>query len=337
MSPSLDLVDEVCVAMLIRIREELLRSGNADALRLVLNYPSETVVQGQSVSMLIDEARLVQRRHRAVRSGSEETSRSVPNPLPIAPSLSDIARGIYAQSLGAGFNRALYNVQRTVSNAYQAYQPPMTRDGFPPHINGLVSQSHGRREAKPTLTSQIEAMRASNRQMGSTLTDVVSVLERHWEQDGFDSTENDEGKQTRQLELLVSLTALKHVRDVLNGSVAEFDEAAIKLACADSEGHTKTNACPSVAAPSRAEKTNDPTASIQQRVDTAFSQRFQRTTDSQTPVDARIVSSETVPEPKQNPSGSQVPRTTKASTSTSTQPQSSSVVEDPLGVGFENS
>lgn len=309
-----------------------MQGGNAEALRLLLNYPHDAVQDVESVRMLVDEAKQVRRRYEAVRAGTETAPLDGSPPgswantwsLPgsnattgsfAAPNLSDIARGIYAQSLGAGFNRAIYNVQRTVQAAYQQAQfgqQGSGNSGFPPAIDNLRLPPNLERDRRDETTAggshvsasgsaaQLAQLRSSNQRMGSTLSDVVSVLEQHFERlnaqqedmgedqrnntsperrsEGSDRKAADE--QKRQLEYLVSLTAIKHVRDVLNGKAAEFDASAIKL-----DDGAQVDVTP-IASQNRRASADMPRTSTEQagggalpRPDAPFSARFQRATE----------------------------------------------------------
>lgn len=324
LDPSLFLVDHVCVALIIRIRDVLLVSDNPTALRALLNYPTATVESGESVRALLDEARQAHRRHTAVLSGREMPyTHKVPGSWTdgeaasrsgvvsfgyTASTLTELTRGISAQSLGAGFNRAITNVQRTVNAAYQAHAAQnSSNDGFPPSMN-VIS---GRREsaADQTPKQQLDKMRTVNGQMGKTMNDIIDILQKQWAQDmeREPKVAKDEAKRTeeeQQLSLLVSLTALKHIRDILSGQAVEFDPSVMHLGKED----TNSSDVDSQAIPS----TYPPTAASKEEKDRTFGARFQRSVG------------DTLDDPKHgNVRNTKITRPSPAS----------GTVYDPLGVG----
>lgn len=299
LDPTLFLVDHVCVAMIIRIRDTLLASDNPTALRTLLNYPPGLVESGESVRTLMDEARQAHRRHTAVLSGREMPyTRKVPGSwndgdntsrsggtTPFgytAPILTELTRGISAQSLGAGFNRAITNVQKTVNAAYQAHAAQnASNDGFPPSMN-VIS---GRREIAATIDQtpkqQLDKIRNVNGQMGKTMNEIIDVLQKRWAEEVESETKANKKdvepvaeEEEQQLDLLVSLTALKHIRDVLSGQAVEFDPSVMQLGKEETNGKSgNTNVEALKPAPI---STYPPTASPKREKDRSFGARFQR-------------------------------------------------------------
>ena len=298
LDPTLFLVDHVCVALIIRIRDTLLASDNPTALRTLLNYPPGLVESGESVRTLMDEARQAHRRHTAVLSGREMPyTRKVPGSwndgdntsrsggtTPFgytAPILTELTRGISAQSLGAGFNRAITNVQRTVNAAYQAHAAQnASNDGFPPSMN-VIS---GRREIAATIDQapkqQLDKLRNVNGQMGKTVNEIIDVLQKRWAEEVERETKGNKkdveptAKEEQQLDLLVSLTALKHIRDVLTGQAVEFDPSVMQLGKEEmngKSGSTNVEALKSASIP-----TYPPTGTSIKEKDRSFGARFQR-------------------------------------------------------------
>ncbi|PWN32963.1 RabGAP/TBC [Meira miltonrushii] len=343
LDPSLFLVDHICVALIIRIRDVLLASDNPTALRALLNYPAGSVESGESVRALMDEARQAHRQHTAVLSGKEMpytrkvpgswndadlASRSGAAPFGYtAPTLTELTRGISAQSLGAGFNRAITNVQRTVNAAYQAHAAQNTsNDGFPPSMN-VIS---GRREvaADQTPKQQLEKLRAVNGQMGKTMNDIIDVLQKRWAREMESETnaaKNDAkpAEEEQQLSLLVSLTALKHIRDVLSGQAVEFDPSVMQLGKEDTNGN-EAHAQPST--PS----TYPPTATSKGEKDRTFGARFQRSVDD---IPIASASANIPPSTSNTASLDESKRGNAQSTKIARPLAASSAVYDPLGVG----
>ncbi|MCO5566212.1 hypothetical protein L7F22_019888 [Adiantum nelumboides] len=315
LDPTLFLVDHICVALIIRIRDTLVISDNPTALRTLLNYPAGIVESGESVRALMDEARQAHRRHTAVLSGREMPyARKVPGSWNesdfntrsgtasfgyTAPMLTELTRGISAQSLGAGFNRAITNVQRTVNAAYQAHAAQnASNDGFPPSMN-VIS---GRRETKATIDQtpkqQLDKIRSVNGQMGKTMNEIIDVLQKRWAGEVEGKVKKDEvdlAEDEQQLSLLVSLTALKHIRDVLSGQAVEFDPSVMQLGKEDTNGksgNARIDVQPNNNTTSSASTTYPPSSTSKGDKDRTFGARFQRSLDDTSNVhsESKVVS-----------------------------------------------
>ncbi|MCO5554295.1 hypothetical protein L7F22_007823 [Adiantum nelumboides] len=253
-SPNMRLVDEVCVAMLLRIRHELLAASDySEALMVLLKYPrpnATALLARQASSLFYNASQVtmqacVKENHDLL--GTPPFTPVIPSPEPRAATsspptsvtnpygaISDIARGIYSQSSALGINRALQNaIQRGVEAAGALAAEDSRRtssDGFPPSMH---ASRFAPREVKPER--QLDALRTSNMAVATALTSCIDVLERHYlkgSAQGATSKEGqkgDEGEERErdQVEFLMSLTAIKHARDVLTGSAKEFDGAIL--------------------------------------------------------------------------------------------------------------
>lgn len=260
LDPSLELVDGVCVAMLIRIRTQLLDSDYSLAFQALLNYPSyalqcppETLVKqaeaicrspGQVTLMSLMEENESVLDMPGPRNSSYDPAAAAAASSPLhavqPPSLSQLTRGVYAQSLSAGLNRALYNVQRTVNAAYLSQTAANgASDGFPPSIESLQRPcSNVARDAG----GELDELRQTNRLIGGSLVRVIEVLEKYWSDEvvgkraGLEPKasqapqESQESQEPTQAEMdfLLSLTTLKHSRDVLLGITPDFDSSIIE-------------------------------------------------------------------------------------------------------------
>jgi TBC1 domain family protein 5 len=162
--------------------------------------------------------------------------------------ITDLARGIYSRADAFGVNRALVNamgnVQRTVG-AYAAAgfagpgRSATANDGFPPALERVPRASASLNGvARPSVAPQdpareLAALKASNAAMGAAVAACVDVFERQWVTMGTPSggaaPQAEEQLTGAQVGVLMSLTALKHTRDVLLGIAPEFDSATVHV------------------------------------------------------------------------------------------------------------
>lgn len=239
--PSLELIDAICVAMLIRIRTQLLESDYSSAIQALLNYPSYAVdcapttliTQAQQISASPNRLTLM-----SIMQENEEmlqipTTVKSEEPLynstssfssSVPPSLSHLTRGVYAQTLSSGLGRALQNVHKTVNAAYMSHSASNGgSDGFPPLIESVHRAPLPSRDA----TAELQEIRQRDKLIGGSLVRVIEALEKHWSESV--TAENDglkaEQAKSSDIDFLLCLTTLKHSRDVLMGHTHDFDSA----------------------------------------------------------------------------------------------------------------
>ncbi|CDR99713.1 related to molybdenum cofactor biosynthetic protein [Sporisorium scitamineum] len=80
------------------------------------------------------------------------------------------------------------------------------------------------------LAGQLSKLVTANKAIGSALSACIEVLEQSW----LDRSANIDNKRSDELEqsdlnTLMSFTALKHIRDVLDGTATEFDPATLPV------------------------------------------------------------------------------------------------------------
>lgn len=250
LDPSLELIDALCVAMIIRIRTQLLNCDYSSAFQALLHYPTYAlecspmtlIRQAQDVQSLPNQMtlmNLIQENEEMLEiplSTSELSNSSTTSPqtystssfsASVPPSLSHLTRGVYAQTLSAGFGRALYNVQRTVNAAYTAHSSNHgANDGFPASIESIHRPMQSSREM-----GEIEELKQKNKVIGSSLVRVIDVLEKHWSDSHMTKKEEEQQQQQQQqdstaqdeIDFLLCLTTLKHSKDVLLGITSDYD------------------------------------------------------------------------------------------------------------------
>lgn len=241
LDPSLDLIDALCVAMLIRIRTQLLNCDYSSAFQALLNYPAYAlecspmtlIKQAQDVLSLPNQMtlmNLVQENEEMLEIPSKLNS-STPPPhqnyssssstfaSSVPPSISHLTRGVYAQTLSAGFGRALHNVQRTVNAAYSAHASNNdANDGFPASIESVHRPMQSIREM-----GELEQVKQKNKMIGSSLVRVIDVLEKRWSDSHMTKKEKEESAAQEEIDFLLCLTTLKHSKDVLLGITPDYD------------------------------------------------------------------------------------------------------------------
>jgi TBC1 domain family protein 5 len=175
---SLHLMDHVCVALLIRMRDTVMQSSHTECLQVLMATQDNFIQPGESVHALVREARQVHRRFTAVRSGY--VSLSEQRTEGYGGQRDDRDAGVFqaaasylgsrgpavvnAQSLGAGFSKAFDTVQRTAYAAYQAHMQPKNAhsDGFPPSMSSLSSYPNNNRRPQGAAALQSSFARLSS-------------------------------------------------------------------------------------------------------------------------------------------------------------------------------
>ncbi|SPO25529.1 related to molybdenum cofactor biosynthetic protein [Ustilago trichophora] len=183
------------------------------------------------------------------------------NPSAYLPEgISDLAKGWYERSeLPQTLNSAIANVSRTVAAAAGAYgSNKVETSGFPSGFDQAFTNQTGPRSTAPPSTvghaassrtrpklpvvdpeetaqrsssehtEQSSKLTTANKAIGSALSLCIEVLEQSW----LDRTTSSDKVRPEELEqsdlnTLMSFTALKHIRDVLDGTASEFDPATL--------------------------------------------------------------------------------------------------------------
>jgi hypothetical protein len=257
LDPSLDLLDSICVAMLIRIRSQLLDSDYSSAFQALVNYPSYAtssapttlIKQAQQISAsptrltlmsIMQENEEMLEIPTSVKSeDASHDSSTTSLSYPVPPSLSHLTRGVYAQTLSAGLGRALQNVQKTVNAAYMSHSTSNGgSDGFPPLIESVHKSPQPSRGAK----AELEEIRHRDKLIGGSMVRVIDVLEKHWAEVLTVQGRPGKSEEATQsdVDFLLCLTTLKHSRDVLMGHTPDFDPSIMDGPKIAEEGKEKS-------------------------------------------------------------------------------------------------
>ena len=177
-------------------------------------------------------------------------------PSPFSPAaylpdgISDIAKGIYEKSDVLGINRAVGSAMSNVQAAVSAYTAAAGRsrasaDGFPPLVDDVANQRSlktmnpsninaavvaarlqpARVANQDPVSAELAALKEANRAMGAAIASCIDTLEQKWKQ-----SENDSQLSVDDISTLMSITSLKHIRDVLLGTAREYDPAILGAA-----------------------------------------------------------------------------------------------------------
>lgn len=225
--PTLELVDYVCVAMLLRIRWQLLDADSNGAVTLLLRYPEPSAASGP-VSFVRDALHL--RDHLDFEGGNHVIStysrrasrpgRATPRPLTaqkpldaarhtfprvkspaqliqesggLEALLQDAAKGVYTRGEKWGVNKALRDAVSEVKKNVQDWQTPR----LPP--------KHGQ---PADLIAKIEALEQRNRSLARTLEDAVTDL---WEQQRVVAKKETEETTARSMTMAIAKVQLVQV------------------------------------------------------------------------------------------------------------------------------
>ncbi|SNX84456.1 related to molybdenum cofactor biosynthetic protein [Melanopsichium pennsylvanicum] len=185
------------------------------------------------------------------------------NPSAYLPEgISDIAKGWYERAeLPQTLNSALANVSKTVAAAASAYGAQKVEpSGFPSGFDqAFASQTAPRSTAPPTtvghatsgktrsklpvvkperstpppaqrssaeLVEHLGRLSTANKAIGTALSVCINVLEQSW-LDRAAGGDKHYADELSDINTSMSFTALKHIRDVLDGTTSEFDPAAL--------------------------------------------------------------------------------------------------------------
>ena len=101
------------------------------------------------------------------------------------------------------------------------------------------------RERKPSNSNgRLDAVTSSNKAISEAISVCVDVLERSWLslREGASIRDDKEDVDQNDANVMMSFTALKHIRDVLSGTAQEFDPATLPPKDADTPSTPATNA-----------------------------------------------------------------------------------------------
>ncbi|PWZ02222.1 hypothetical protein BCV70DRAFT_156991 [Testicularia cyperi] len=110
------------------------------------------------------------------------------------------------------------------------------------------SSSAPRSASTPEIIAKLEGLTTTNKAVGAALSACIEVLETRWmsrltsENEDPGTADADGDVQDADVDALMAFTALKHIRDVLNGTALEFDPATLpRPAVSDANSSPKAN------------------------------------------------------------------------------------------------
>jgi TBC1 domain family protein 5 len=288
--PSLELVDYVCIAMLLRVRWQLLSADANEALTLLLRYPSpeapylpptfveDAVLLKSRLSVetghqLISQysgraprriSTTVERPSTPISSREDSMSRSPrfssPFGSPASSTLEsvfqDVARGVLTRGSQA-VRDAMGEVRRNVQTFQPGRNSPLTKSL--PGTGTAVGHRTKRSDASSTIAAnvlrRINALEERNKQLAKMLEAAVSDL---WEYQK--SLEQEKNNSVNSLESLsIAIAKVQFVQAYLSDSsllLPPDDNQSSGRRRTESEDSTRSDPGPSQSAPADADSQN---------------------------------------------------------------------------------
>jgi len=272
--PSLELVDYICVSMLLRIRWQLLSADANEALTLLLRYPSPVAPHPPSTfvedAVLLRSKLSVETGHQIIlkysgraprrvstsiyrpstpqSSRDDSTSRSPRFPSPFgSPSLGTLESVIQnvATSMltrgGQAVHDAMGEVRKNVQTFQSGRSSPLAKSL--PGVGGSVGHRSKRSDASSTIAAnvlrRINALEERNKQLAKMLEAAVSDL---WEYQK--SSPEKDSPESHAEKLSVAIAKVQLVQVYLSDSsllLPAGDNKDVSQKCADSETSTTSN------------------------------------------------------------------------------------------------
>lgn len=261
--PSLRIVDYVCVAMMMRIRNQLLTSDDSDCLHLLMRY-NTVPATAQDIAGILSNA-VYLRDNFSTEGGHAILSKlaqeaGVPMPVMQMPSpspslrsdrpqvqtiesfVSDVARGVIDTTGALGINKAILSTVADIKRNMNHLQssagivPPMSprlrasNSHTPSHTPTFAPTPPLSGHGTTSEAAEICRLRDVNRQMGAMVGASVEIIEREifGENAASKTTTSSESAESnilpaQEVSILMALMGLKHVRDALKGVVEDFN------------------------------------------------------------------------------------------------------------------
>ncbi|EPQ28651.1 uncharacterized protein PFL1_03954 [Pseudozyma flocculosa PF-1] len=163
----------------------------------------------------------------------------------LTPSVSHASLSATSTTTPAGFQPAV--PRRNASAAAGRTSGPGTNSASSPSISTAE------------LTAKLEGLTTTNKALGAALATCIETLETSWlsrqevAPDGISARPaGHEDLDQSDVDTLMSFTALKHIRDVLNGSAREFDSATLPSKRPAADPADQKNAAQALPAASKA-------------------------------------------------------------------------------------
>ncbi|CAG8525412.1 7225_t:CDS:2 [Acaulospora morrowiae] len=250
--PTLRIVDFVCVAMMLLIRDELLDSDYAGCLSMLMRFPTIN-----DVEVLIPQA-IYLRDHLSQEGGEhiiQQNAIRLGKPIITLPisikreparieDLVSVTKNVLESRGAAMINKAISAYERkrrNLSDFSPRYQDishdPLHSDGSPQQNKIIHSNQSDQFSQQKYYLEEITKLREQNRQMNTVVQKVIDILESKSKEDADKIEKSSEGSTSRSsFEYIAGnnheessvitpsndishvLQGLKHIRDVLNGS-----------------------------------------------------------------------------------------------------------------------
>ncbi|GES82722.1 TBC1 domain family member 5-like isoform X5 [Rhizophagus clarus] len=283
--PTLRIVDHVCVAMMLLIRDDLLKSDYTGCLSMLMRYPPTS-----DTGVLIKQA-IYLRDHSTPEGGA-----------------CIIKQNALRTDRGAVINKAVINAYDEVKKNVLRKQDGQFHTEHDRSGSIDVSQRYANQLMSnhvDQLSSEIQnvsfeeftKLKEQNRQMALVVQKSIEILEQEIlgrtkskeiisatdaekiEKSSTDDSEsrssfeyisgnNNEESTTHEISVLHALHGLKHIRDVLNGSIKEFNSHIMETVSLNGEDHDHWEVVDDGVSVVSVPGTEDETASVTKEVQT---------------------------------------------------------------------
>ncbi|RIA91486.1 hypothetical protein C1645_767340 [Glomus cerebriforme] len=305
--PTLRIVDFVCVAMMLLIRDELLESDYAECLSMLMRYPPIS-----DVEVLIVQA-IFLRDHLTPEGGAhiiQQNALRIGKPLPILTPLTKEPQEGFIQNViesrGAVINKAILNAVGEVKKNVLRKQDGQIRTEYdrrsrPNSVD--YSQKYAQSVPNQQISNNIEEftkLKEQNRQMAVIVQKSIEILEQEilcrtksreitsaadaekieksstddsesrssFEYISSNNNEDSTALSANEISVLHALHGLKHIRDVLNGSIKEFNSHIMEIASHNGEDHDHWEVVDDGVSVVSVAGTEDDTASVTKEIQT---------------------------------------------------------------------
>ncbi|KAF1986713.1 RabGAP/TBC [Aulographum hederae CBS 113979] len=264
--PSLKLVDYICLAMVLRIRWDLVQADSNEALTMLLRYPVpppshhpqsfvedavflQTNLNNDGGAQIIAKhsgrrpplINQISDRPNTPRSSSDlpfglrsplgTPSRSGP-PMGLEGLLQDAARGVYSRGEKWGFNKAVRNAMGEVKKNVQDLQAGRHSPRF---LSSSESGSLHRRGISGDIIKRIEVLEGRNKALGKMLEGAVAELWDFQKERIEDNKGQNDEKEKKAVETLsVAIAKVQFVQVYL-------EDASLPLSVEDIPGQENTS------------------------------------------------------------------------------------------------
>ncbi|PKK67028.1 RabGAP/TBC [Rhizophagus irregularis] len=327
--PALRIVEYVCVAMMLLIRNELLDSDYTECLSMLMRYPPTS-----DTEVLIKQA-IYLRDHSTQEGGTyilKQNASRTGKPLPVLTPKEPQEGFVHLKNVldrSAVINKAVINVYGEVKKNVLRKQDGQLRTEHDRSSSIDVSQRYANQqvsnhvdqsssEAQNMTFEEFTKLKEQNRQIALVVQKSIEILEQEMlgrtksreitsatdaekiEKSSTDGSEsrssfeyisgsNNEESTTHEISVLHALHGLKHVRDVLNGSKKEFNSHIMEITSHNGDDHDHWEVVDDGVSVVSVTGTEDETASVTKEIQTKQDKSLTPTSSSNNIIKTSVV------------------------------------------------